>query len=248
MNYSLNPSNPEQREILRRLFRVKQTEIEMIKSRGYIIDQVALMKTDINFIKPLRDISIFINPEFTFEDFLQYRETNNVFQNRIEFSCVYFNKLNVNETLLILYLNNEPGKQVGKTDLSIVYNFISSQAYKHIIIVTNTGLNPESNNQIVNRTVGYKIEVFQDYELAFNRTKHALAPISITHIPVANVSDWAKSENIQPEKLPMIFNVDMIAKWYGARPYDVFQYTIMGTTTDTAGYYRITRQTPVTRK
>ena len=117
-----------------------------------------------------------------------------------------------------------------------------------MILITETGLNSESNNIVTNRTIGYKIEVFLDYELAFARPKHALSPISVKHIHSNQLKQWSQDEHIQPEKLPMVLTIDPISKWFGANPMDGFQYEIMGTTTDTAGYYRIVRQTPSIKK
>ena len=75
----------------------------------------------------------------------------------------------------------------------------------------------------IRANAGVKIEVFVDRELAFNVTKHALAPISIKHIPARDVSSWAQQEGFQAEKLPMLITSDPLAKFYSALPLDCFQ-------------------------
>ena len=267
MERPLNPELAAERERLRRLFLMKKTEGEMLSQRGYMLNQVAMMKADRSFI--VVDLSWLQNPllgmaagveEPTlsndspgFRAFLEYRTRTGLFQSRQEFSSIYYD---VNgKPLVVLYLANKPGKQVSKEEFEIVNLFIqlgaqqASQAqpqtrYRDFILLTETGLNPVNTNKLRNRTLGYNIEVFHDIELAFSRVKHGLAPITVEHIPKANIAQWAQREQIQPEKLPMELNLDAVAKWFGAQPFDVLQTELMGTTTDTIGYARIIRQTP----
>lgn len=245
MEPALNVGIPEQKESLRRLFRIKSTEIIMMNQRGFDTGEVMMLRNNHEFNPQPINLSG-LNSNLQLDHLLEFRQETGMFQSRQEFSSLYKN--NTGEQILVLYLGNESGKQVAKKDLAIVLGFIQEQKYRHIILITETGLNPESNNLITNRIVGYKIEVFIDTQLAFNITKHALAPISIRHIQAKFISQWAQKEQIQPEKLPMVMNIDSIAKYYGANPFDGFQMEVMGTTTDTAGSYRITRQSPVVKK
>lgn len=248
MEPALDTNIPEQKERLRRLFRVKATETEMMVQRGNRLDLVSMMRSDRNFHPQQIDLTGLRNPTLRPEALLQYRQQTGLFQSRQEFSSVYFSATNPEDRILVLYLGNEPGKQVAKKDFEIVLLFIQTQAFRHIILITETGLNSENNNFVINRTLGYKIEVFLDTQLAFNRTKHALAPISTQHIPARQVPQWARDEQIQAEKLPMILNIDILAKWYGANPYDGFQTEVISATNETGIYYRITRQAPAVRK
>jgi DNA-directed RNA polymerase subunit H (RpoH/RPB5) len=173
---------------------------------------------------------------------LQHRAQTGLFQTRQEFSSVYYTS-DGQRRLVILYLDNETGKHVSKKYFEIVDVFIAQQ-FRELILVTTTGLNPEHNNRVRTRMPNYKVEVFLDAELAFNRTKHAYAPIEVTHIPGNQKSEWGRQEGIRPEKLPMMLDTDIIAKWHGAQPLDVFQMELLGTTTDTFGYNRIVRMAP----
>lgn len=245
MELPLNPDNLQDREKLRKLFRIKRVEGEMMKDRGYSLTEVYLLSSDRNFRQV--DLSGLQNPNSSLETLLQYRQQNAILQSRQEFSSIYVDRKQ-NKMILVLYLSNDPGKAVGKKYFKFVLEFISTQQYHNIILITETGLNANSSN-IVRQFIGYNIEVFKDIELAFNPLKHSLAPISIIHIPGKQVQEWSKSEDInQPEKLPMMLDIDPIAKWYGASPYDVFQHELLGIENDKIGFYRIVRQTPIERK
>lgn len=249
MERTLNANIPEEKEKLRRLFRVKKTECEMLAQRGYRLDMVDMMRSDRSFVKI--NLSGLQDPSLQLSTLLQFRDQQGIFRSRQEFSSIYYHSQDPRIKILVLYLGNEPGKQVAAKDFEIVMEFIQAQAQvadednriRRFILITETGLNPEKSNFVANRTPGYKIEVFLDVELAFNKTKHALAPIETVHIPARLVPQWAQEEKFQPEKAPMVLNIDANAKWYGAEPMDGFQHIIMGTTTETAGYYRICRQT-----
>lgn len=248
MERALDANNPEEREKLRRLFRVKKTEGEMLARRGYRLDIVDVMKSDRSFVRV--NLSGLQDPALQLPTLLEFREKYGLFRSRQEFSSIYYHAQDPKIKVLVLYLGNDPGKQVGTKDFNIFHEFIQAQAriqdetqrIRHFILITETGLNSEKSSFIANRILGYKVEVFLDVELAFNKTKHALAPIETVHIPARMVKWWAQEEQFQPEKAPMVLNVDANAKWYGAEPMDGFQHIIMGTTTDTAVYYRICRQ------
>lgn len=248
MEPALNANIPEQKERLRRLFRVKATETEMMAQRGYRLDLISMLQSDHQFNPQPINLTNLKNPGLRIDQLLEFRQRTGMFQSRQEFSSLYYKSENPEDRVLVLYLGNEPGKQVAKKDFAIVLAFIQTQKYRHIILMTETGLNSESNNFVTNRIIGYKIEVFLDKQLAYNITKHALAPIVIQHIPARQVSQWAQREQIQADKLPMIMNNDDLAKWFGSDPFDGFQLEVMGATTDTSGYYRIVRQSPTVKK
>lgn len=245
MEAALNPDLPQDREKLRRLFRIKRVEGEMMKERGYTLSEVYLMTSNMDFrvvnLLGLQD------PNLPLESLLQFRQQQGLFQSRQEFSGVYFDRER-NRQIIVLYLGNDPGKAVGKKFFKLALDFIKTGVYHDIILITETGLNPDASNTI-RQCVGYNIEVFKDSELAFNIRKHALAPIFSNCISSNDVRDWSMEEGItQPEKLPMILDSDPIAKRFGAKPSDVFQHELLGTEYDKLGFYRIVRQTPIERK
>lgn len=277
MEAPLNPLLPTDREKLWRLFLMKKTEVAMLSQRGYMLNQVAVIKiigTRLSFpietwLPSLQNPRLGMSPPVEgavepptlsndspgFQAFLQHREETGYYQTRQEFSSIYYDA--TGKPLVVLYLTNRPGKQVSTEEFEIVNKFIQLGAqqatqphmrFRDFILITETGLNSVNTNKLRRRTVGYNIEVFLDSELAFAKVKHAYAPITVEHIRKDNVAKWAQEEQIQPEKLPMQMNLDAIAKWYGASPFDVLQTELLGTTTDTIGYARIIRQTPTAKQ
>lgn len=257
MEQPFNVDVPADRQKLQRLFKVKRTEMGMLTKRGFDMTLVFMMKADRNFV-PV-NLTEMLAPDFTFDKFLQFRQKYMIFSSRQEFSCIYIDATSLEKAtkqILVLYLGNKPGKQVSADEFAIVKQFIMTGHYHSILLITETGLNVDNSNYVRNRIAGYRMEVFLDSEIAFDPTKHALAPISIQLIKGktapgqehTDVSRWAQEEKIQAEKLPMIQTTDMVARYYAAEPLDVFQLEIMGTTTDTAAYYRITRQAVISKK
>ena len=253
MSTSLNVDNPRHKEQLRRLFRVTRTLLTMMKDRGYSLDNVsffppreaggALFQSHIN-------ASWIIRPEITFENFLQYREQTRLFQNRQEFSAVFYiftgDMQYVTEMTKVFFLTNEPGKAVSKDNALVLFHDIDSYekgAFSpKYIVISEEKLTPGVKKTIQTTNLnGRSIEEFRDVEFAFNRTKHALAPIELQYAKGKDAEKVAAEEEIDHRKVPFILNTDPISKWYGAKAGDLFVTEIMGTTTDTEGYYRLVR-------
>ncbi len=241
MNRILNPQIPEDKEKLRRLFRIKRIEGEMLSQRGYTLEDVYLLKNMIPYTRI--NLSGLQNPRFTYDLFLQAG-----FNSRESLNSLYYNPNNNQDIVVVIYLNSDPKSNEKDRYFQDAKNLINTQTYRHFIFIREIGLTDNVNTYIRN-SIGYKIEVFLDQDLALNPTKHALAPIKITHIPSGQTQQWAQQEGIdQKEKLPIILNVDKIARWYAGSSGDIFQFVIMGATTDTAGFYRLTRTAPQGKK
>ncbi len=238
-------SSPLEREKLRRLFRVYKNVLSMVTLRGFPLNPVYLMKSDRNFIQ--YDLTPLVPFTFTFEMFLQLRAQTGLFENRSEWTTLFFQPA-TQEKLLVLFLNSDPGKKVNTENFTIVKAFIQTQQFHHIILISELGLGTDSEGYIDHRTAGYRIEKFTDSEFALDPTKHALAPISIKHIPASNASNWAHEEHLQPNQLPMELTTDPIAKRYGASSGDIMQMVIVGTTTNQQGYARLVRRAPREKK
>ena len=216
----------------------------MIALRGFPLDHVWLMKADMTFAES--NLSEF--KAYNFERFLQVRAQSGLFQERSEFSTMYF-RPDTNQMLLVLYLNSEPGKKVNNDNFNVVKLFIQTQRYHQIIVISELGLGADSKGYIQDRIAGYKVEEFTDFpHFYMDPLKHKWSPISIKHIPGGERNEWAQTEGLQPEQLPMILTIDALAKRYGAEPYDVFQTVNMGSSVDQEGYARIVRKAPREKK
>lgn len=242
--------NAEQREQLRRLFRVKRIEGEMMLERGFLLNPVYLLEDPDTLSFLPHDLTFLQDTTLTLDQLLAERERRGILKGRQNFSSVYISA-DQTRMVVVFYLLNEKGREVKKSGFQIVDQYVSLQEEpgkakpKHIILVTETGLRAENDKRVRERFPGYFIEVFLDSEFQRNILKDHLAPIKVKHIPGPQVARWGEEEQIQPEKLPMLLNTDPLAKRFGARPFDGFQEVVLGTTTDTAGFYRICRQSSV---
>lgn len=238
MEQRLNPDIPYEREKLRRLFLTKKAEMTMMARRGFSLGEVYMMKADRHFHNPL-DLSGLPNADF--QTFLNYRSQSGLFGSRQEFSALYVNR-SAQKVIVVLYLGNEPGKQVAKEDFKLFLHFVEAGEYKDFILITENGLNPDKKSQIKNQIANRNIQVFLDKELVARPLEHVLSPIAYSHIPAESSKEWAASEGLQLSKLPIILNTDPLAKEMGAKPLDAFQTEQMGTEVETVGFYRIVRQ------
>src|SRR5579875_49407 len=243
----------EEREILRRLFKVKQTEGEMMKERGYRLDRVHQMTIQNNNIS----FYTLINPEFynldyTFDKFLEFRSTSNLFRSRLEFSCLYESPNDPQDRVIVLYITNQPSKKSSKEDINILFYFIKDQnpdnKVKHFILISETGIQPTQMTTINNQISGYNIEIFRDENLAFNYSKHAYCPIDVKLVKNKDVKKWEEEEGLVSSQLPLILDTDPLSLWYNAKSLDVFQTRILGMETDEAIYYRIVRKNNALKK
>lgn len=240
----LDPNVPAQREQLRRLFRIKRNELEMMKLRGYSLNPAAIPKD--GQYKSF-DLESFTKPSLTFDQFLAFRSQTGYFGNRIDFSAIYQHKL-TGEQIIVLYLTSGTGRKIDKAAFSIVETLIARQQFKKFIIISEAGLGPTQQKFIENCTAGYSIEDFTDLKFAYDPLKHAFSPIEIKYILPSETNEWAKVEEIQPGQLPLILTTDPIAERYGAAPLGVFQTVIPSKTSGEEGYYRITRKPPKEKK
>lgn len=234
MSQILNPQNPQDKEKLRRLLRVKKMEGEMLVQRGYTLNDMYLLSKQGNHVRI--NISGLQNPAFTVDDFIR-----SGFISRDSLNSLYHNPNNMQDTVIVIYLDSDPKSNDGGKYFKYAEDLINMQTYRHFIFIRGIGLTDNINTYIRN-LIGYKIEFFLDQNLALNPTKHVLAPIKIKHIPSRQTDQWAQQEGItEKNKLPMIVNNDKIARWYGAESLDIFQMEVMGATTDTSEFCRITR-------
>ena len=252
-----NPQDPADRRRLTKLFQVKATEIEMMTDQGYNIRSGFIMRPDRNWSDSV-DLTFLQDPRTTLDQKLAWRGQYGVFLSRHTFSGLYQHSQTL-QYALVLYLNNEPKKKVKTGDFEIARHFIGTNEIKTFIFISRNGLHSTTANYCQNQVAGRDIRLFMDADLAFNRTKHALAPIKAARVPhrsaaeiesdgVDPIADFIRTEGLEPRKLPLMMNSDFLAKWHGAKPGDVMVMEIMGTETDTAGFYRNVHQAPSAKK
>lgn len=227
----------------RKLLRVNSVVLEMMKDRGYNLANVAQMTVEGN-VRQFKNVDLTWMLGSSNERKIAFAEENGLFRSRQEFSAIYTNEEGT-KLAIVLYLLNQPGKQVSKNEFGIVNEFIATGQMKNydFILISKTGLNADSSSNVRSRISGYNIMEFKDREFAINPTKSALAPIGINHITgEEQIKAWKEEEELEPSKLPMIQDVDPISKWFGAKPGDIIQTEILGTQASTQFYARLVRK------
>ena len=94
----------------------------------------------------------------------------------------------------------------------------------HIIVVSN--LAPNSNVvDCVKSLPAIKFEFFTYGQLGFNPTTHFLNPkfIKLSQLEIEMLSAELRDSQSSLNKLPKMSHQDKMARWYGAKPGDVFE-------------------------
>lgn len=265
MNAPLNPLNVYDREKLRRLFLIQRTVGEFMLARGCDLTQVRvgieIAPKVVDFSPNIRivDLTPFQSLDFSFEDFLAFREQLGIFRTRNSFTSLYENA--EGQRFFIMFFDAEPGKAVSKQELTKFENLVSVGVQANgqswlcgvkIFLVTENGMGADPNSFLEKCISGYDITLFLDKELAFNVTKHSLAPIHTLHVPRNSrgpnqpdtVKLWATTEGIPAEKLPLVEDGDPVARWWGAKVGDILVNEIMAPERDTSIQYQHVRKTP----
>lgn len=240
----MNIENKKDREKLRRLYIAKRTELQMIKDRGFEITDATMIIINKTNIALQDKFSYEWMLNSTFEQFIELRNTYNIFLNRESFSSIYYRKVTNSQgqifvlPLLVMYLDNPPFDQTGSNNTVNLYTMIATMKYHDIICISQNGISTKELKNIKTSTAGINFWFFEDSDLAFNRTKFALAPIKTVYYPPQTVSQFEKEEELQAKQLPFITKTDMLSKWYGATIGGVFMELIMGTELDKEIFYR----------
>ena len=236
----IDAQSKDGREKLRRLYTVKRTEVELVRDRGWDPAyglRFQLTKDEIR----TQQLNYNIFHEKTFDEFLLYRQENGLFPTRESFSTIYIHPSNHDHRLLVMYLNSAPMKQVAKDNISALQTFVATGQFRNIIVISENGLLSAIAFHIQNEISNIAFTIYKDIDLAYNPTKHALAPIQVNYIHPHQVPEFEKEEGLMRKQLPLILNTDPISKWYGAQEAGVFMEMLVGTETNFAIFYRNVR-------
>ena len=224
----------------KRLFRVKRTELEMVKDRGFDTKNAHLYTRNGRELSYDADEILSLKSHDEFLDWLQ-----GDFVKLTDLTTLYTNENN--EQLLVFYITSS-GKQAGKPDLKLVNEVLQKNAeipvknrITNMIIISSNGISPSTLTTMQQQHRMYNMQFFKYSELAFNPMKHVLAPLSTTIRK--DVPEWEKYEGINSNKLPVTRDKDALVKWYNASLGDVVECEVMGLTFDTGYSYRVVRRT-----
>lgn len=244
---ALDTNNKKDREKLRRLFIMKKTEIAMMADRGFNTETVQLLQLN----KTISTLQFNFNliKDLTFEQFVAFRNSNNIFPNRESFSCIYYKSVTNDKgqqflfPMLVMYLGCSPFEKTCSTYTEKLNVLLATMRFHNIILITENGISTKEKTRLLKLTAGINFWFFDDYELAFNRTKFALAPIQTYYWSPDLVPTFEKEEELQAKQLPCMSKNDILAKWYGSNVGGVFTELIMGTDTNQEVFYRIVTNT-----
>lgn len=187
------------------LFRVKQTQLEMLRDRGY----------DVSIEVGWLDYSIDVPAETlrqTLRTFVDYYQPDPSITLREGMSVTYQN--GQGDVVYVKY-RNEGGNDIKRAIVEEFIVEVIAHQYGHAILITPQKLSGEAITLVSNGTA-FKMQHFTESELKFNRTKHFLVP---EHIPLT-IEDSKKfliDNKIKAEQMPEIYTTDPIAKYYDAQ-------------------------------
>ncbi|XP_071717443.1 DNA-directed RNA polymerases II and IV subunit 5A-like [Rutidosis leptorrhynchoides] len=172
-----------------KLHRVRKTCLEMLKDRGYEVEDLEINMTKKEFI--------------------------NKYNGTIRREDLTFLKSKPNNTDQI-YVFFPDKLKIG---VGVIKNYVIRMEQENIrraIIVVRQGLTPSakaSQNEIAGR---FQVDIFQEAELLLNIRYHDLVP---DHIPLTNEEKAAliRKYKIKEAQLPRIFATDPVARYYGLR-------------------------------
>lgn len=190
-------------DLLRTLYKVKKTEIEMMDRRGY----------DVSGLRPLLSL--------TYEEFASYYRSKmqKTGKNIYELLSSFYR--NEKREYIYIYYSPEASASTGKAIVASFLSQVNSYREKYnlykAIIISAKGLSYEAN-ALLNSLPLYFVQSFVYSELTWNKTRHVLTDPHriLSQQEVASLS-------VSLEKMPLIKETDAMAKFLGAVPGDVVE-------------------------
>jgi len=194
------------------LFRVRRTTCQMLKARGYLVDDS--------------------DAGLTFEEFCERFKDP-------EKEVVLRDERMILRTCLISDPDNEifaffpDDEKVGRETVEKYKVQMEKEGVKRAILVLKKDCSSMARTHIAKQLPAYDIEVFLDNELFVNITEHELVP---KHEPLddAQKKQLLDGYRLKPEQLPRILRHDAVARFYGLRKGHVVKIT---RPSETAGRY-----------
>ena len=194
------------------LLKVKITELEMLRDRGYDIS---------------KDEGIFT---FRTSDFYNYYSQLAKTQNiniKQALSKSYF-KTESDGTVKMVYVYYpesviEKGKikELNVKAIRSIVKLMQSHDIEHIILMTEAGIRRDALKEF-DKLPSYQVESFVFDEMTYNLTKHFLVP-KYTLMTNEEMTDMLKRNRLRITDLPRMYKNDPVARYYGAKPGQLFK-------------------------
>lgn len=210
--------------MIRRNFRIYSNLLEMLRDRGFVVDENLLEFGNFkNYIKEKIDE---IDEED--EEDVEWKAMSDKFTNQ-----------EGTKNLYVRFIDSKNSSTIGNEEINILMNEIDEiynenyetskkekekkekdKDFEVIIVVSKMITNPAMTN-LMNKKV-IRFTIFRDKELLINPTKHILVP-KHRLMNAVEKSELFNSYRVKPNQLPRIFSSDPIAKYYGAWEGDIFK-------------------------
>lgn len=190
---------------LQDFMRVKITQVEMMRDRGYeISDEEKYLLEDIPMETKFQ----------TFKGFYTQLAESNGYSIRNAMSKLYFHD---DDKVYVYYINDTRGARKLNVDTEVVGNFINiicSMSYKNSILIHRSDFTPKAKSSISTVTSDYHIQVFNDSELNLNITKHFMTQ---KHVLLNESEKYELLKKVDRKTLPIILESDSVIKYLGIR-------------------------------
>ena len=196
------------------IFRVKITQIEMLRDRGYNVSD------DQHWL----DIKLKPTAAQQYMTFCtKSAEEGNLTIRKVMTSS--YSSIIGTRRILVYYPDTpDGGKTIGKCFITDVVEYMTRHRINHTIIISDTPLSHNAQ-QTFNTLPSFTMEHFLYRELKNNATKYFLVPKQTLLTPdqVKQLLQEWKDKNLNIEQFPKMSIQDPIVRYYGAQPGDIFK-------------------------
>ena len=140
------------------------------------------------------------------------------------------------QPILVLYIDDP---KLGIQSVKSIESKMKDYSVRNSIVIYDNNLTSFAKTAIVNmKQDGYDIELFTTKELSYNVTKHVLVP-QHTLLDASDKAEILEFFRITEKRLPFILYSDPVARYYGAKPGDLFQINRKTEGVGTNPYFRV---------
>ncbi|KAI4377563.1 hypothetical protein MLD38_015167 [Melastoma candidum] len=194
-----------------RLFKIRRTALQMLRDRGYAVEDAELEMTRTDFVQKFgvnmrrRDLTILTEKESDPSD--------------------------------RIYVFFQEGEKSGVPEIRNYINRMKTEGVRSSILVIEKSLTPAAKAGLNEMNASFNMQVFEEAELLVNITEHALVPEHRVLNQEEKKALLAKY-GIKEAQLPRILFSDPVARYYGMKRGQVVKITRFSETAKTYETYR----------
>ncbi|KAK8968517.1 hypothetical protein KSP40_PGU004418 [Platanthera guangdongensis] len=216
-----------------RLFRIRQTVMEMLGDRGYLVGDFDSRMTKMDFIQKfgesIRREDLTINKskknDLSDQDGSMQEAPNSVYLQwekslgEIDRGSAWPEMMAKNVFLLegsMIYVFFPSDEKVGMKHIKKYVELMKSDDVPRAILVVQQNLTPFARSYLLELTPKFHLEVFQEAELLVNIKKHVLVPEHQV-LTTEEKKTLLERYTLKETQLPRIQVTDPIARYYGLK-------------------------------